>query len=52
IEAAKRSLEAGRKNVNEVMYAVGYTDVKAFRTIFKKVAGITPLEYRVKFSQA
>ena len=51
IEAAKRGLEAGRKNVNEVMYAVGYTDVKAFRTIFKKVAGITPLEYRVKFSQ-
>ena len=51
IEAAKRSLEAGRKNVNEVMYAVGYTDVKAFRMIFKKVAGITPLEYRNKFSQ-
>lgn len=52
MEAAKRSLESGRKPVNEVMYAVGYTDVKAFRTIFKKVAGITPLEYRNKFSQA
>ncbi len=51
IEAAKRNLEAGRKNVNEVMYAVGYTDVKAFRTIFKKIAGITPLEYRGKFSK-
>ncbi len=51
VEAAKRVLEAGRKNVNEVMYAVGYTDIKAFRTIFKKVAGITPLEYRNKFSQ-
>jgi len=52
IEAAKRDLEAGRKNISEVMYAVGYSDVKAFRTIFKKVAGITPLEYRGKFSQA
>lgn len=51
IEAAKRSLEAGRKNINEVMYAVGYTDIKAFRTIFKKIAGITPLEYKGKFSQ-
>ena len=51
IEAAKRSLEAGRKNVSEVMYAVGYTDVKAFRSIFKKVAGLTPQEYRVKFCQ-
>jgi transcriptional regulator GlxA family with amidase domain len=52
VEAAKRGLEAGRKNVNEVMYGVGYTDVKAFRLIFKKVAGLTPLEYRNKFSQA
>ena len=52
VEAAKRSLEAGRKNVNEVMYGVGYTDVKAFRLIFKKVAGLTPLEYRNKFSKA
>jgi len=51
IEAAKRGLEAGRKNINEVMYEVGYTDVKAFRLIFKKVAGLTPLEYRNKFSQ-
>lgn len=50
VEAAKRGLESGRKNVNEVMYAVGYTDVKAFRMIFKKIAGLTPLEYRVKFS--
>jgi len=49
MEAAKRNLEAGRKNINEVMYAVGYTDVKAFRGIFKKVAGITPQEYKAKF---
>jgi transcriptional regulator GlxA family with amidase domain len=52
MEAAKRGLEAGRKNINEIMYAVGYTDVKAFRTIFKKVAGLTPLDYKSKFSQA
>lgn len=50
IEAAKRSLERKQKNVNEVMYSVGYTDVKAFRTIFKKVTGLTPLEYREKFN--
>ena len=52
MEAAKRNLEAGRKNINEVMYMVGYTDVKAFRSIFKKVAGLTPQEYRIKFSQS
>jgi transcriptional regulator GlxA family with amidase domain len=36
MEVAKRSLELNRKNVNEVMYSVGYTDVKAFRTILKR----------------
>jgi len=51
IEAAKRSLESTRKNVNEVMYSVGYADPKAFRNIFKKVAGVTPQEYKSKFAQ-
>lgn len=51
IEAAKRSLESTRKNINEVMYDVGYSDVKAFRTIFKKVAGITPWDYKNKFAK-
>ena len=32
IESAKRSFENSRKNINEVMYNVGYTDTKAFRT--------------------
>ncbi|PQJ11391.1 AraC family transcriptional regulator [Flavipsychrobacter stenotrophus] len=50
VEAAKKSLETGRTNVNEVMYAVGYTDGKAFRTTFKKITGLSPLEYRKKYS--
>ena len=52
VEAAKRKFESTGKNINEVMYEVGYTDVKAFRHLFKKVAGITPSEYKTKFSQA
>ncbi len=51
IEAAKRLLEQKVKNINEVMYSVGYTDVKTFRTIFKKITGISPSEYQQKFSQ-
>lgn len=51
IEAAKKWLETGRKNVNEVMYDVGYSDVKAFRSVFKKVTGLSPMEYRSKFSR-
>lgn len=49
IEVAKKQLEADQKNVNEVMYDVGYLDHKAFRTIFKKITGLSPLEYKNKF---
>lgn len=52
IEAAKKFFEASRKNVTEVMYEVGYTDTKAFRDIFKKVTGLTPIEYRNRFTKA
>ena len=51
VEAAKRSLEVSRKNINEVMYSVGYTDIKRFRAIFKKITGITPVEYKLKFGK-
>ncbi len=44
VEAAKRSFERSRKNINEVMYDVGYTDTKAFRSIFKRLTGLTPIE--------
>ncbi len=51
IEAAKRHFESSRKNINEVMYNVGYTDAKAFRDLFKKITGLTPIEYRNKFNK-
>jgi len=51
IEAAKRSFEKSRKNITEVMFDVGYTDTKAFRTIFKKITGLTPIEYRNKYKK-
>ncbi len=51
IEAAKRSFESSRKNINEVMFDVGYTDTKAFRTVFKKITGLTPVEYRNKYNK-
>jgi transcriptional regulator GlxA family with amidase domain len=51
IETAKRSFERSRKNINEVMYDVGYTDTKAFRTIFRKITGLTPIEYRNKYNK-
>ncbi len=51
MENAKRSFETSRKNISEVMYDIGYTDTKAFRTIFKKITGLTPIEYRNKYNK-
>lgn len=51
IEAAKQTLERNRENVNEAMYKAGYNDIKAFRTTFKKLTGLSPLEYRNKYSR-
>ncbi len=50
IEAAKKLLEISRKNVNEVMYEVGYADTKSFRTVFKKITGLSPIDYRNKYN--
>jgi transcriptional regulator GlxA family with amidase domain len=51
IEAAKRLFETSRKHINEVMYDVGYTDTQAFRELFKKITGLTPIEYRNKYNK-
>jgi transcriptional regulator GlxA family with amidase domain len=51
IEAAKQSLESSRENVNEVMHNVGYSDPKAFRVTFKKITGLSPIEYRNKYAR-
>lgn len=51
IEAAKKFLENSPKNVTEVMYEVGYTDIKAFRTVFRKITGLSPIEYRNKYNR-
>lgn len=51
IEAAKNRLESSRDNISEIMYKAGYTDTKAFRTIFKKITGLTPIDYRHKYNR-
>lgn len=49
MEAAKKSFETNRKTIHEVMYEVGYSDAKAFREVFKKITGLSPLEYKGKY---
>ena len=50
IEVAKKALERGRKSIYEVMSEVGYADDKAFREVFKKITGLSPLDYRAKYN--
>jgi transcriptional regulator GlxA family with amidase domain len=49
VEAAKKAFETNRKTIGEVMVEVGYSDVKAFRELFRKITGMSPLEYKVKY---
>ncbi|WP_284652956.1 GlxA family transcriptional regulator [Flavobacterium terrisoli] len=51
IESAKKAFETTRKTINEVMYEVGYSDIKAFREVFRKITGMSPVEYRGKYNK-
>ncbi|MEO5997085.1 MAG: helix-turn-helix domain-containing protein [Chitinophagaceae bacterium] len=51
IESAKKAFETSRKTINEVMHEVGYLDVKAFREVFRKITGMSPLQYRYKYNK-
>ena len=51
IEVAKKSLETTRKTISEVMYEVGYSDLKAFREVFKKNSGMSPSEYKNRYNK-
>jgi YesN/AraC family two-component response regulator len=33
------------------MYEVGYSDPKAFREVFKKFTGMSPLEYKSRYNK-
>lgn len=50
IEAVKKGLETTRRQVSELMYDVGYSDTKAFREVFRKFTGLSPLEYRSRYN--
>ena len=51
VEAAKRLLEKGKYTVEQVCMEVGYGDFGFFRNIFKRLTGLTPQEYKKKYSQ-
>jgi len=51
IERARKMLEESDYNVDTVMNKVGYEDSSSFRRLFKKKTGVTPTEYRTRFSR-
>jgi transcriptional regulator GlxA family with amidase domain len=50
MEIVKKGLETTTRPIADLMYDVGYTDIKAFRTIFRKLTGLSPLAYRNKYA--
>jgi transcriptional regulator GlxA family with amidase domain len=51
IEAARKLLEETERTVDLVMNDVGYEDASSFRRLFRKKTGLTPTEYRRRFSR-
>jgi len=51
MEAVKKTLESSRLGVYEAMDKAGYSDPKAFRAIFKRVTGLSPLQYRNRYNR-
>ena len=50
IKKAKDLLQSGNETVAKISSLVGYSDIKYFGKIFKKVTGITPNEFRQFYS--
>jgi transcriptional regulator GlxA family with amidase domain len=50
VEDAKRRLERTDISIDQISWSVGYEDAASFRRLFKRITGITPGDYRRKFS--
>jgi transcriptional regulator GlxA family with amidase domain len=51
VSAARDMLEHGAPSIQGVSSKIGYEDVAFFRGLFKRHTGMTPAEYRERFSQ-
>lgn len=50
IGKARELLEFTKRPVDQIAWSVGYEDAAAFRKLFHRVMGLTPGEYRQRFS--
>jgi transcriptional regulator GlxA family with amidase domain len=49
MEEAKQMLETSEASIDDVAQEVGYTEPSAFRRVFRRATGLSPLQYRQKF---
>ena len=50
VERAKQLLEVTLIDLTEVMEYCGYQDASAFRRLFRRATGVTPSEYRRRYT--
>jgi len=50
VEVAKKMLERSSEGVEQICMNVGYTDFTAFRKVFRKNVGISPSDYKKRYS--
>ena len=51
IERAKDYLETTLETVNEITQDIGYENSGSFRKLFKEATGLSPSEYRSRFTR-
>ncbi|HVL01632.1 MAG TPA: helix-turn-helix domain-containing protein [Dongiaceae bacterium] len=51
IDMAKRLLETSKQTIAEITQNIGYEDVSSFSKMFKRKVGLSPREYRGRFSK-
>lgn len=52
IGKARELLEFTKRPVDQIAYAIGYEDTSAFRRLFQRIIGLSPGEYRQRFTTA
>lgn len=50
VEQVKTKLEKTTEAINQIIWSVGYEDISSFRQLFKRFTGLTPKDYRQKFT--
>lgn len=50
IGKAREMLEFTKRSIDQIAWSVGYEDAAAFRRVFHRILGLSPGEYRQRFS--